>query len=146
MFSGIFKLITALKPSRASLPSRGPSFSFKRPLPLAYSLNTLVNAVLKPTSWLPPSIVLTLLTKDKIFSLYESVYCIATSTTIPFFSPVISITLWIGFLSSLIYSTKDTIPFSYLYTLCLSSSSSITSIVKPLIRKALSCILSHIVV
>ena len=67
--SGTFKDTIAVNPSLTSLPSKALSFPFIYPLFLAYSLNTLVKAVLKPTSCEPPSTVLTLLTKDTIFSL-----------------------------------------------------------------------------
>lgn len=66
--SGILTLIIAVNPSLVSGPSKFLSLAFKYPLLLAYSLNTLVIAVLNPTSCVPPSIVLTLFTKDIMFS------------------------------------------------------------------------------
>ena len=87
-FSGILSEIIAVNPSLTSLPSNDVSFPFKKLFFLAYSLNTLVRAVLKPTSRVPPSPVFTLLTNDIIFSLYVSVYWNAISTSIPCLEPL----------------------------------------------------------
>ena len=59
---------TADKPSRQSDPSRFLSFSLRSPVFLAQSFMALVMAVFRPVSWVPPSFVRTLLTKDKILS------------------------------------------------------------------------------
>ena len=56
-------LMTAMMPSRASEPDRFSSLSFRMPLARPYSLSTRVRASLKPSSWVPPSGVCTLLAK-----------------------------------------------------------------------------------
>jgi hypothetical protein len=63
-----------------SEPSRFESFSLMWPLLRAQSLNVVVSAVRKPSSWVPPSAVLMVLAKVKTDSEYESFHCIATST------------------------------------------------------------------
>ena len=64
-----FTLTTAMMPSRASGPDRFSSLSFKIPLARPYSFSTRVRASLKPSSWVPPSGVWTLLAKLKSSSL-----------------------------------------------------------------------------
>ena len=66
--SGIPKDKIIVSPSRTSLPSKFLSLSFNKPFLLAKSLNTFVKAFLAPVSWVPPSLVRTILTKEKIFS------------------------------------------------------------------------------
>ena len=67
-FSGTPSDRMIVSPSRTSLPSKFLSFSFSKPFFLAYSLNTLVKAFFAPVSCVPPSLVRTMLTKEKIFS------------------------------------------------------------------------------
>ena len=54
----------AVRPSRMSSPRRLSSFSFSRPLARAYLLTTLVRPFLKPSSCIPPSMVLMPLAKE----------------------------------------------------------------------------------
>ena len=66
--SGIFTETIAVKPSLTSVPSKLLLFAFIKLYFLAYSLNTFVNPLLKPVSCVPPSGVLTRLTKEIRFS------------------------------------------------------------------------------
>ena len=54
----------AVRPSRMSSPWRFSSFSLRMPLALAYLLTALVRAFLKPSSCMPPSMVLMPLAKE----------------------------------------------------------------------------------
>ena len=110
--SGILTDMIAVKPSLTSVPSRFLSFVFKKLYFLAYSLKTFVNPDLNPISWVPPSLVLTRLTKETIFSWYPSVNCKANSTSISLLVSSILITLEIAFLSLLIHSIKASKPLS----------------------------------
>jgi len=60
--SGIFTLSMAVRPSRTSSPLRFSSFSLRNLFRLAYSLMLRVSAERKPMRWVPPSMVLMLLT------------------------------------------------------------------------------------
>ena len=48
-------------------------------LSLLFGLMVRVSATLKPWAWVPPSLLLMLLAKERSVSLYPSWYCIATS-------------------------------------------------------------------
>ena len=58
-----FTEMMAVRPSRMSSPENGSSFSFRRPLSRAYLFTTLVRALRKPSSCIPPSVVPMLLAK-----------------------------------------------------------------------------------
>ncbi len=68
IFSGTRSEITAVNPSRISLPSKLDSLALIRFCWRAYSLITLVQATLKPCSCVPPPVVLMLLTNETIVS------------------------------------------------------------------------------
>ena len=53
----------AVMPSRMSSPGRFGSFSLSRFLARAYLFTTVVSAALKPSSWVPPSVVVMPLAK-----------------------------------------------------------------------------------
>ena len=74
---------TQFRPSRTSSPVRVKSSFLRSPSFLAHSLMVRVSADLKPVRCVPPSCVLMLLTKVKVFSLYWSSYCRAPSTSVP---------------------------------------------------------------
>ena len=76
----IFMFITAVIPSLMSSPVRALSESFKRPNFLPYSFTVFVRPDLKPARWVPPSVVLILLTNENMVSLYSSLCWKATST------------------------------------------------------------------
>ena len=65
---GTFMLITQVMPSLASSPERDAPLSLSRFLLLQYWLIVLVRADLNPLRWVPPSMVLMLLTNVKIVS------------------------------------------------------------------------------
>ena len=54
----------AAMPSRMSSPRRLSSFSLSRFLARAYLLTTVVSAARKPSTWVPPSMVLMPLAKE----------------------------------------------------------------------------------
>ena len=54
--SGIFSDKTPVKPSLMSSPDKVILFFFRRLLPVAYLLITLVNALLNPNKCVPPSL------------------------------------------------------------------------------------------
>ena len=53
--SPTFTEITAARPSRMSSPVRLATFAFSSFWSLAYLLTTVVSALRKPSSWVPPS-------------------------------------------------------------------------------------------
>ena len=53
--------MTAVRPSRMSSPVRLSSRSLIRPFSRPYLLMSVVRAVRKPSSWVPPSVVLIVL-------------------------------------------------------------------------------------
>ena len=60
---------TAVRPSRQSSPESVVSLSaFVRPLASAYFWTARVSAVLKPSTWVPPSRLLIVLVKEKSVS------------------------------------------------------------------------------
>jgi hypothetical protein len=94
-----------------------------------------VSACRKPVRCVPPSCVLMLFTKEKTVSWYESLYCSATSTWTPSFSPSIST----GFACSGVLfrfrcCTKETIPPLYWKSCDLSLRSSRIEILRPAFR------------
>ena len=102
---------TQVSPSRTSSPeSVKPSF-FIALIFLANSLIVRVSADLRPVRWVPPSWVLMLLTKVKVFSLYPSSYCRARSTSTSSLVTVKATGLgWSAFLLRFSHSTNWTRP------------------------------------
>jgi len=78
-----FTEITAARPSLMSSPVRLASFSLSSFLSLAYLFTTDVNALRKPSSWVPPSWVLIVLAKVCTDSEYPPFHCMAISTSWP---------------------------------------------------------------
>ena len=100
--------------------------------------SALVSAVLNPDRWVPPSRVLMVLAKLKMFSTYASLYCIASSSLVWFRSLDRWITGCSAVLFWLIHSTNDLMPPSYLKLCSLSLRSSFTCISSVELRNASS--------
>ena len=78
--SGCSSEMTATSPSRTSSPEIAGSLSLSRLLDFAYWLIARVSAERKPAKCEPPSGLLIVLVKQRIWSVYESLYWSTTST------------------------------------------------------------------
>ena len=137
----------AVRPSRTSSPVRFSSFSRSSFCSRAYRLTIVVSAARKPSSCVPPSVVLIVFANVCTDSVYDPVHCIAISTAMPSpSSPKSTMDPCTGSLEALIYRTKSEIPPSYWYRAARGwpASSrvrrSVSEMARFLLRNAISCI------